>query len=135
MQKPITPFAHGVLDYATAATVAAAPKLMKFPDNAARAAYMLAAGYTGMSAMTDYPLSARRALPFKAHGVSEAVIGALLPALPWMLGFAKHRPARNFFIGLAALTAVVALLTDWSKQSERIARRRHERQPRIRRAA
>ena len=135
MQKPITPFAHGVLDYATAATVAAAPKLMRFPDRAARAAYMLAAGYTGISAMTDYPLSARRALPFKAHGVSEAVIGAMLPALPWMLGFAKHRRARNFFIGLAALTAIIALLTDWNKQSERAARRRHQRQPRIRRTA
>ena len=134
MQRPITPFAHGVLDYATAATVAVAPKLMKFPDNAARAAYLLAAGYTGISAMTDYPLAARRALPFKAHGVTEAVIGAMLPALPWMLGFAKNRSARNFFIGLAALTAVVALLTDWSKTSERTARRRHQRKPRIRTA-
>lgn len=135
MQKPITPFAHGVLDYATAATVAAAPKLMNFPDGAARAAYMLAAGYTGISAMTDYPLAAKRALPFKAHGLSEAVIGAMLPALPWMLGFARHRGARNFFIGLAVLTAVVALLTDWNKESERTARRRHQRRPRLRTAA
>lgn len=134
MQKPITPFAHGVLDYATAATVAAAPKLMNFPAMAARACYMLAAGYTGISSMTDYPLSARRTIPFKAHGVSEAVIGAMLPALPWMLGFARHKGARNFFIGLAALTALIAVLTDWNKQSEKVARRRHDRRPRLRAA-
>jgi hypothetical protein len=62
------------------------------------------------------------------------VIGAMLPALPWMLGFAKHRPARNFFIGLAVLTAVVAMLTDWNKQGERTARRRHQRKPRLKSA-
>jgi hypothetical protein len=32
-----------------------------------------------------------------------------------VLGFAKHRGARNFFLGLTALTFVVASLTDWEK--------------------
>jgi len=33
-----------------------------------------------------------------------------------VLGFAKHRPARNFFLGLTALTALTAALTDWSAE-------------------
>jgi hypothetical protein len=37
----------------------------------------------------------------------------LIPALPWLLGFARDRRARNFFLGLAAITAIVTLLTDW----------------------
>jgi hypothetical protein len=64
--------------------------------------------------LTDYPLSAKRVVPFKGHGVAEGVIGLALPALPFALGFARHRAARNFFFGLTALTAVVAALTDWS---------------------
>jgi hypothetical protein len=131
LAKPITPFAHGVIDYTTVAALAAAPRLMKFPDNAARTAYGLALGYTALSAMTDYPLSARNVVPFKAHGAAELAIGAVLPAIPWMLGFSEHRAARNVFLGLAGFSMVVALLTDWDKQSERVARRRHRRRPRL----
>ena len=112
-RKPITPQAHGVLDYATVVMTAAAPRALNFPKPAAALAYGLAGGYLGLSLVTDYPLAARRLVPFKAHGAAEAAIGAILPALPWALGFEKHRAARGFFFGLTALTAVVAALTDW----------------------
>lgn len=113
MQRPISPTIHGVIDYATTAAVVAAPRLMRFPKSARIACDALAGSYTGLSAMTDYPLSVKRAIPFKAHGATEAVLGMALPAVPWALGFAKHRAARNFFLGLTALTFVVAALTDW----------------------
>ena len=113
MQRPISPTIHGVIDYATTAAVVAAPRLMRFPKQARIACDALAGSYTGLSAMTDYPLSVRRTIPFKAHGATEAVLGLALPALPWALGFAKHKAARNFFFGLTALTFVVAALTDW----------------------
>jgi len=135
MRKPITPFAHGVLDYTTTAAVAAAPRLLNFPRRAAMACYALAGGYAGLSAVTDYPLAARRMVPFKAHGMAEAVVGAALPALPWMLGFSKNTVARNFFLGMAVMTAMVALMTDWNKDSEREARRSHRRKPRVIRKA
>ena len=131
MRKPITPFAHGVIDYATTAAVAAAPRLMNFPAPAARLAYALATTYTTLSALTDYPLAVKKIVPFKAHGAAELAIGAALPMVPWMLGFSKHRPARNMFIGLAGFSMVVAMLTDWEKRSERVARRRHRRRPRL----
>ena len=115
MQHPISPRAHGVLDYATSAVTAAAPRLLDFPRPAAALCYALAGGYTALSLVTDYPVSARRLVPFKAHGATEGAIGAALPALPWLLGFAGHRAARNFCFALAGVTAVVAALTDWSK--------------------
>lgn len=113
MQKPISPRVHGVLDYATVAATLAAPTLLRFPGSAARAAYALAGGYAALSAFTDYPLSVRRAVPFRAHGLAEGAVGAVLPVLPRVLGFSRHRGARGFFLGLTALTAVVAALTDW----------------------
>jgi hypothetical protein len=131
MRKPITPFTHGVIDYATTAALVAATRLLKFPARSARPAYALAMTYTTLSALTDYPLSVKKVVPFKAHGATELAIGAALPMVPWMLGFSKHRPARNLFIGLAGLSMVVAMLTDWDKRSERLARRRRRRRPRV----
>jgi hypothetical protein len=135
MRKPITPFAHGIIDYATVATVASAPKLMRLSGRAAATCYALAGGYAMLSMLTDYPLSAKRAIPFTAHGVVEGAIGALLPAAPFLLDFANQRRARNLCFGLAAFTGLVAAMTDWDKQSERVARRRHRRKPRFVRAA
>ena len=113
MQKPITPRAHGVLDYATAAATAAVPDILDFPVSAKRLCRALAGGYTGLSLLTDYPLGAKRVVPFKGHGAAEGAIGLALPFLPWALGFQHHRAARNFVIGLTALTAVVSALTQW----------------------
>ena len=115
MRKPISPRIHGVLDYTTSAAVAAAPRAMNVPKPARLLFESLAAGYTGVSAVTDYPLSVKRLVPFKAHGATELASAALLPVLPWALGFADHRAARNLCFGLTALTVVVAALTDWDR--------------------
>jgi hypothetical protein len=116
MRKPISPRLHGVLDYTTSAGVAVAPRLFHMPTSATRLFETLAAGYTGLSAVTNYPMSARRLVPFKAHGATELAIAAVLPAMPWVLGFSEHRAARNLCFGLTALTLVVAALTDWKAE-------------------
>ena len=114
MRHPISPRLHGVLDYSTSAVVAAAPLMFKFPKPARALFESLAAGYTGLSAVTNYPLSAKRLVPFKAHGATELAIALALPVMPKVLGFSKHRAARNLCFGLTALTLVVAALTDWN---------------------
>ena len=114
MRQPITPRVHGMLDYATSAAVATAPIVFGFPPPARALFSSLAAGYAGLSSVTDYPLSAKRVVPFKAHGAAELAIAAALPFMPHALGFGRHRGARNLCYGLTALTLVVAALTDWS---------------------
>jgi hypothetical protein len=118
MRKPITPNLHGLLDYATMAAVFLAPKLLPMPRRARRTARRLAAGYTAMSALTEYPLSLRPTLPWRTHGQVDRVLGALLPALPFALGFGRDRAARNFFLGLALVTVAVTMLTDWERTPE-----------------
>lgn len=117
MRKPITPRMHGVLDYATSAAVAAAPPLFGMPKPATRLFESLAAGYTGLSSVTNYPMSVKRVVPFKAHGAAELAIAAALPAMPWVLGFAHHRAARNLCFALTGITLVVAALTDWKAEA------------------
>ncbi len=114
MQKPINGRMHGMMDYATVAATAVAPRALGFPRRAETLAYGLAAGYLGLSLLTDYPLGATRKVPFKRHGVAEVALGMALPFLPRLLGFEDDRRARGFFLGLTALTAATALLTDWN---------------------
>ena len=127
--KPISPRVHGMLDYSTAAAVAAAPQVFDMPAPASRLFESLAGGYTALSAVTDYPLSVRRMVPFKGHGAAELAIGLALPAMPWLLGFADNRAARNLCFGLTALTLVVSALTDWNAPSANRRKRRRKRRP------
>lgn len=120
MQKPISPDMHGMIDYSTVLMTAAAPNLLGMSDRAAQTCYTLAGGYLALSLFTDYDLSVRRLVPFPAHGAAEGLLGAALPMLPKLLGFSRDRAARNFLLGLAGVTAVVAALTDWTGDTHRI---------------
>jgi hypothetical protein len=119
MRKPISPRIHGIIDYTTSATIAALPGFIEMPKRARRLFRGLGAGYTGLSSVTDYPLAAKRLVPFKAHGAAELAVGAALPAMPWVLGFQRNRAARTLCFGITALTAVVASLTDWDGDRKR----------------
>ena len=119
MRRPISPRVHGMIDYGTSAAVAAAPAIFDVPRAARNLFEGLATGYTGLSSVTDYPLGLRRLVPFKAHGAAELAIAALLPAMPWLLGFAEDRAARNMCFGLTALTLVVSALTDWNQEDRK----------------
>ena len=112
MPHPITPKAHGVIDYLSSALFAAAPTLLGFRSPAATAlARSLGAGYTGMSLGTAYPLGAVKKIPFPAHVATDAVLGLAFAAAPWLFGFADDRRARNFFLAMAGVSAVVVALT------------------------
>lgn len=113
MHKTFSPFSHGLLDYATVLATALAPRLFRFPPKATRLSHALSATYLGLSAVTDYPLALKRLVPFKTHGRIEFASGFALPLLPWIVGFAQHRAARNFLVSLSAITFAVWSLTDW----------------------
>ena len=111
-KRPITPKAHGVIDYLSSAAFAAAPSLLGFRSPTATAlARSFGAGYTGMSLGTAYPLGAVKTIPFPAHVATDAVLGLAFAAAPWLFGFADDRRARNFFLAMAGVSAVVVALT------------------------
>ena len=111
MQQPLSPTAHGIADYVSSATFAAAPNLIDMPPAAAKLARTLGAGYASLSAATEYPLGVAKVVPFPAHLAMDALLAPVLAAAPWLFGFADDKPARNFFLGMAAVTAVVTSLT------------------------
>jgi hypothetical protein len=111
MQQPLTPAAHGVADYVSSATFAAAPSLFNMPPAAAKLSRALGAGYASLSAATEYPLGVAKVVPFPAHLAADALLAPVLAAAPWLFGFAEDKPARNFFLAMAAVTVVVTSLT------------------------
>jgi hypothetical protein len=117
MRKPISPAAHSAIDYPTTAAIAAAPRLFDFPPAARRACDVLAGGYAPFAALTRTPLGLKPTIPLKTHRNLDVALGFAIPALPWLLGFARHRAARNFFLGLTAITIVATLFTDWERDT------------------
>lgn len=111
MQHPITPTAHGVADYVSALTFVAAPSALGMSPRAATLSRSLGGSYTALSAATAYPLGVVKLIPFPTHLTLDAALGLGLAAAPWLFGFAADRAGRNFFLGMAAVTAVVTSLT------------------------
>ena len=119
--KPISPFLHGVLDYATCAFFALAPTLFNFHGAYATVCYLLAGGYLVVSLLTNMPLGAARVIPFPVHGKLELVSGLVFIAAPWLFGFANENPtARDLFVAAGLVFLLVYSLTDWYAQARAV---------------
>ncbi|HWL39652.1 MAG TPA: SPW repeat protein [Gemmatimonadaceae bacterium] len=89
-----------------------------FDGQPAAALYWLAGIHVLMTGFTDIPYGMFKMIPFRIHGVIDALVGLFLVVAPWILGFAADAAARNFFIGLGVLTFVVIALTDYTPQPD-----------------
>lgn len=113
--RPISPRAHGVLDYVTGATLVAAPSVLGLDGTrAGRALRAAGATHTGYSVLTKYQLGAVRVLPFRAHLALDGVGAVGLAASPWVFGFSserrrRRRGVRRRSLGLRAWLPHVAL--------------------------
>lgn len=67
-----------------------------------------------MTGFTDMPYGMFKVIPFRIHGVIDALAALFLVAAPWILGFADEAAARNFFIAVGGLSFVVIALTDYA---------------------
>src|SRR3990170_6210151 len=113
MERPITPGAHAVLDYAVAATfIVKGMSLMSTHRRAAALALLNGGMVLGMSLMTDYPGGVWKQLSFKAHRTGDVCQAALAGLGPMMLGFQRD-PEATFFYAQAASEAGVIAATDW----------------------
>lgn len=116
MTKPISARVHGVIDYAAVAAFLNAPMVFGFHGTPAAIVYWLAGIHLLMTGCTDFPFGLFKFIPFRIHGVIEAVAGVFLLVAPWLYGFAGEVAARNFFVAMAIIIFVVAALTDYSQR-------------------
>ena len=109
--KIISPFIHGFLDYFTVALFAIAPIVLSFAELPKLICFALAAVHLVTTLLTAFPLGVAALIPFPIHGWMERVIGPVLVALPFVLGFAGL--AVWFFVAAGVTIVLVALVTDY----------------------
>jgi hypothetical protein len=109
MNKPISRQAHGVADYAYAPLMFTAPKIAGFQDetNAVRVCLMIGGGVLAVTMLTKAEWGVFRVVPFKAHLALDVAVSLFSLAAPWLFGFANNKKARNTFIAMGTVGAIV----------------------------
>jgi SPW repeat len=82
---------HGMLDYLVGALMVASPWIFGFADESSTAKWtfvVLGIVVIATSLMTNYELGAVHAVSMHMHLGADALVGALLAASPWLLGYA-----------------------------------------------
>jgi hypothetical protein len=111
--KTIKAKEHGFLDYSVVLMFLAAPSLLHFSNLPALISYNLGGIHLVLTMMADIPLGPMKFIPFQWHGRVEMVVGPLLVALPFLLGFGSEPAAQYFFIITGIVIMAVWLLTDY----------------------
>ena len=111
--KVISPRMHGYLDFLTVILFLFAPTLFGLNQVPAMLAYSLAVVHLIVTLASDFPFGIVKIIPFTVHGWIERIVGPLLVAVPFILGFANEEIARNFYIAAGFVIIIVGVLTDY----------------------
>ena len=106
---------HGYLDYVVVLVFLAAPAVFHFSGIPAAISYTLAGVHLALTLLTDFPLGVLKIVPLKWHGIIELVVGPVLVALPFVLGFGSEPAAQYFYMANGILILVVWFFTDYGK--------------------
>ena len=90
----------------------------KSEPRAALAALLTGSFVLVQSLLTDYPLGAKKVIPFKVHGQMDAAFAASSFMVPRMFGFSDS-PAASVFRGNSFVEAAVVGATDFSSERAR----------------
>lgn len=119
LPKVIDARKHGIIDYCHAAFfLGMAYVCRKSEPRAALAALCTGSFVLVQSLLTDYPLGAKKVIPFKVHGQMDAAFAASSFIMPKLFGF-SGTPAANVFTGNSFVEAAVVGATDFSSERAR----------------
>jgi hypothetical protein len=109
---PISPQLHGTLDYALAATLIAAPLVLHFNDDTAKAFVLVVGAAASLLAVgTAWSRGIVRVLPPVWHGIADIGATIALMGAPFVLGYSGHGVATAFSIAVGAGGLLATLLT------------------------
>jgi hypothetical protein len=114
----LSPKAHGIMDYALAATLLTAPKALGINNKAVRMYALLAAKLTTYNLLTDHPVGVKPAISMETHKkIDYANLGVLL------MGFLSKRVRKDqralaFHSAVTVMAVANVLLTDWEAGSK-----------------
>lgn len=111
--KPISPQAHGLIDYALVAALGSLPVALDLPKEVKKLYVLEALVLLGYVAISDHPAAVKRIIPFRVHGkIAPFNVAAFAPQT-FSKAFRQNSRARIFNIIFIALSGLTVLLTDW----------------------
>lgn len=119
LPKVIDARKHGMIDYCHAAFfLGMAYMCRKSEPRAAMAALLTGSFVLVQSLLTDYPLGAKKVIPFRVHGQMDAAFAASSFMVPKVFGFSDS-PVAAVFKGNSFVEAAVVGATDFSSERAR----------------
>jgi len=119
LPKVIDARKHGMIDYCHSAFfLGMAYMCRKSQPRAALAALLTGSFVLVQSLLTDYPLGAKRVIPFRVHGQMDAAFAASSFMIPKVFGF-DDSPAATVFKGNSFVEAAVVGATDFNSERAR----------------
>lgn len=110
MDRPVSTLEHNIMDFVTAGTLIAAPRLAGWEERAQNL-MTAAAGLTlGYSLITRYEISLAKILQMKIHLTLDGIAGAAMLGAPLLLKHKKLGPVAAF-LGIGAMEIALAFLT------------------------
>jgi hypothetical protein len=124
-QGPIPAFVHGLIEYAAAALLIAAPFLFAFDSDTATAVAIVAGVVVLIvTASTAMSTGLIKSIPVPAHVVLDYILAILLIASPFLFGFDEDGTATAFFIVLGAVHLLLTIATRFIREDRRRERAR-----------
>ena len=114
MPKVISPGAHAIIDYATAAGFIGMGIFMwKREKRAAISSLVCGAAEALTAVMTNYPGGLVKEISFETHGRIDVGMAGMVATMPGVMHF-EDDPASRFFSMQAIMLAAVTGLTDFT---------------------
>lgn len=114
MKKPISPFVHGLLDYALITSLFIAPKVLKISPNVAKTYYVLGSTLMIYNAVTDHGTSVKPLISFQTHYKIDPYNLLFLTSLLLKEDIRTDKKALLFHSAFISLSLLNHILTDAS---------------------
>lgn len=105
---------HRSLDMLAVIIFLAAPVLLGLTGRAALLSYALAAIHIMVTLSTKFPDTGHRPLSLRNHGLVELVVGIVLIALPWAVGW--DGIVRTYYVAAGVILLVVWAVSNYGRQ-------------------
>lgn len=110
MTKPISTQVHGVLDYLSAGTLLALPRMLNWGSAITNVLTVAGASTVVYSLLTRYELGAAKVLPMHTHLALDGINGALVATLP--LIFPRDNKNTAMLVSLGLFEVAASMLTE-----------------------
>jgi hypothetical protein len=102
---------HRLLDLVTVIAFALAPSVLHLSGFAGTLAYLLAIVHLALTVLTRFPGARWGVVALSIHGATECLVGLVLVALPWALGWSGV--ARTFYVAAGLVILAVWWLSHY----------------------